>query len=646
MTEILFARKTDVDSLIISIAAANGAVRFDVAQTLTGPQQTQALANVAGAPLASPAFTGTVSVTSTAQIIVGNATAVNLSAGLTPSLQNHSLANTAIASFRWSNDAGGSQLVNAKSRGATVGTHTAVQSGDTLANNQYYASDGTGFILAGAIRCEADAAPATNSMFGRILFLTNQGTTAVTEAMRVTSTGGVNIGAFSADPGQGNLRVQNTVTIANTTVSNGASIISASKNWTGVSATNLMATFTAYNDQSRFVIQRANGTAASTTATIAGDLIGQLGFRGYFVTGGPGFSNTQATIAATAIDTYTSTTQGTQLDVFTTASGTTTLANVVRFQGSGGVSIGSGVVATDPGQGSLLVQNTITVNNTASTTAINVVDINKDWSSGLATNILAAYTAYGDVARFAIRQSGGTRASQSAISAGTIGVLTFRGWDTAQFATSGQIAAVATETFSTSAHGTELRFSVIPSTTTALVEGMRLQNSTGLSIGSTAVATDPGAGNLLVQNFINSGGYTRVVSNFSVTSSAALVNVTGLSVTLIAGKTYSFQAKLYFTSNAAGGVQAAVGGTVTPSSIAYTGYTITGSNTIVGFQPANILGTAVGTITATTLGLIDISGTIVVTTGGTLTIQFAQNVSNAAASTVLAGSWFKVWQVT
>lgn len=372
MTEILFARKTDVDSLIISIAAANGAVRYDIAQSLTAPQQAQALANLGG--VSTITLTG---------------------------------------------------VVTGSGAGGTIAT------------------------------------------------------------------------AFAPSP-----VFTGTLSVTSTTVSNGASIISASKNWTGVSPTNLMATFTAYNDQSRFVIQRANGTAASTTATIAGDLIGQLGFRGYFVTGGPGFSNTQATIAATAIDTYTSTTQGTQLDVFTTASGTTTLANVVRFQGSGGVSIGSGVVATDPG-----------------------------------------------------------------------------------------------------------------------------------------------AGNLLVQNFLNTGGHLRVTTDLGKANSVTLSAITGLSATLVAGKTYSFIGTLYTVSNVAGGIQLSLSTSTATITNLVCEAQVTDGAAIKQQTRQSTLSTIVN-FTAITAARIDINGTITVNAAGTFALSFAQNVSNAGNTTVLQGSWMKIWLVT
>src|SRR5262249_7630642 len=141
------------------------------------------------------------------------------------------------------------------------------------------------------------------------------------------------------------------------------------------------------------------------------------------------------------------------------------------------------------------------------------------------------------------------------------------------------------------------------------------------------------------------GGDSRVTSDFSVTSSTTLTNVTGLTVTVVAGKTYSFVATLFTTSNVAGGVQAAIAGTATATAIIYEGETTAGA--AIGAQTrASALATAVGAITAVTAARIDIMGTITVNAGGTLTVQFAQNASNGTASVVKQGSTFRVWQIT
>lgn len=137
-------------------------------------------------------------------------------------------------------------------------------------------------------------------------------------------------------------------------------------------------------------------------------------------------------------------------------------------------------------------------------------------------------------------------------------------------------------------------------------------------------------------------GQSQTTTNFTATSNTTLADITGLSIPVTSGKTYSFKAYLPTTSNIAGGVKAAIGGTATATSIVYDA-TITDAGAIVQPTRASALGTGMGA-TAVTNALIEINGTIVVNAGGTLTVQLAQNVSNASASSVLAGSTFIVEQ--
>ena len=139
------------------------------------------------------------------------------------------------------------------------------------------------------------------------------------------------------------------------------------------------------------------------------------------------------------------------------------------------------------------------------------------------------------------------------------------------------------------------------------------------------------------------GGESRTAAQFDKTSSTALANVPGLSVSVTSGKTYYFTATLYTVSDSAGGVKAAIAGTATATTIIYEGQT-TNSGTISGQTRVTSLGSAVGAVTSVTAGRIDISGTITANAGGTLTVQFAQNVSDGTPSSVLVGSTFNVME--
>ena len=134
-----------------------------------------------------------------------------------------------------------------------------------------------------------------------------------------------------------------------------------------------------------------------------------------------------------------------------------------------------------------------------------------------------------------------------------------------------------------------------------------------------------------------------VTTQFDKTSDITLANITGLTHNVVASERYTFEAILYTTSNASGGVKAAIGGTATATDIVYEAITIEGTS-ISAHTRATALATAVGGVTAVTAAYIRITGTITINAAGTLTCQFAQNASFGTASSVLVGSEFKIWR--
>jgi len=135
----------------------------------------------------------------------------------------------------------------------------------------------------------------------------------------------------------------------------------------------------------------------------------------------------------------------------------------------------------------------------------------------------------------------------------------------------------------------------------------------------------------------------RLGTSATRTTDVTLSNVTGFSANLLNGATYTFEAKLYTTSNVAGGVNYAIGGTATASSIVYEGLTTDAGLTTQSRGTA--MAASVGNVTAVTAAYTVITGTIVCSATGSLTLQFAQNASNAATSTILAGSTFIVTRI-
>lgn len=130
-----------------------------------------------------------------------------------------------------------------------------------------------------------------------------------------------------------------------------------------------------------------------------------------------------------------------------------------------------------------------------------------------------------------------------------------------------------------------------------------------------------------------------VFTQFDSTLDTTLSDIPDLVNNVESSRSYGFEVTLFTTSNVAAGVKFSMGGTATPNFIIYEAR-VEDSAVFSAQTRATALGTTVGAATAVTAAFIRISGTIDVTTGGTLTVQTAQNVSNAAASSILVGSRF------
>lgn len=122
---------------------------------------------------------------------------------------------------------------------------------------------------------------------------------------------------------------------------------------------------------------------------------------------------------------------------------------------------------------------------------------------------------------------------------------------------------------------------------------------------------------------------SRVSSQFDKTNET-LANITGLTANVAASGTYRFEATLYTTSDVAGGIKVAIGGTATATAIIYEGLTTDAGLTTQ--SRTTTLGNAVGAVTAVTAGYVKITGTITVNGAGTLTVQSARNAANGTTS--------------
>lgn len=151
---------------------------------------------------------------------------------------------------------------------------------------------------------------------------------------------------------------------------------------------------------------------------------------------------------------------------------------------------------------------------------------------------------------------------------------------------------------------------------------------------------------ILQDGFFSYPGYKRTTADFSKTSDTTLANITGLSVNVRSGRTYAVKVKGIYTADVAGGVKLAIAGTATASFVNLEGYMVdNGGNALASAVRITALGTA-HTFTGITDGYEILEGVITASASGTLTVQFAQNVSNATPSTVLQGATWEVVDIT
>lgn len=141
---------------------------------------------------------------------------------------------------------------------------------------------------------------------------------------------------------------------------------------------------------------------------------------------------------------------------------------------------------------------------------------------------------------------------------------------------------------------------------------------------------------------ITSAGTVRATMAQTANANATYASITGLTLTVVPGN-YKFQAMLPSTVAAgAGGIKYSFlyTGTVLSSMQAtgrgYTASAVAVQNTTSTTGSADIFTQAAVVI------FTELTGSFVVTTGGTITVQMAQNTSDASNSVALVGGTFQV----
>jgi hypothetical protein len=110
--------------------------------------------------------------------------------------------NSTAQIFGNQNNAEGAYLFFGKSRGTSVGSVTAVQSGDNLGIVYFWGADGTSHVPAALIKAEVDGTPGANDMPGRIVLSTTpDGSASPVERMRIDATGRTTLTGSSTTSG-------------------------------------------------------------------------------------------------------------------------------------------------------------------------------------------------------------------------------------------------------------------------------------------------------------------------------------------------------------------------------------------------------------------------------------------------------------
>lgn len=150
------------------------------------------------------------------------------------------------------------------------------------------------------------------------------------------------------------------------------------------------------------------------------------------------------------------------------------------------------------------------------------------------------------------------------------------------------------------------------------------------------------------QNTVEMPAIVRVSSQFDKTADATPANITGLSVDLTAGRTYIFEAHIYMTADATGGINLSIGGTATATNLRAVGQTFdldSAAGTIRDIRQGIAITSTMADIFGYATFYTRITGTITVNAAGTLTLRFSQQ-SSSGTSSVLVGSSLRVTPVT
>jgi hypothetical protein len=139
-------------------------------------------------------FTQAMTLDASGRLLIGGTSAV-----ANGSIDISNTGGDLLSLTRFTNGSGATAMYFNKSRGATVGTNTIVQSGDSIGAIYFRGANGTGYSEAAYIQAVVDGTPgASADMPGRLVFATSaDGSATPTERLRIDSSGNVLVGTTS-----------------------------------------------------------------------------------------------------------------------------------------------------------------------------------------------------------------------------------------------------------------------------------------------------------------------------------------------------------------------------------------------------------------------------------------------------------------
>lgn len=172
-----------------------------------------------------------------------------------------------------------------------------------------------------------------------------------------------------------------------------------------------------------------------------------------------------------------------------------------------------------------------------------------------------------------------------------------------------------------------------------------ITSATITTLTSTTVNATTGAFGTITPTAINATSIVRQSADVTATTNVTLANLTGLSQTVVAG-TYAYKVSLKCLSTVNGGTKVAFKYTTTAltslqnAALVFTAAAVAQSRVTSTADQASLVAASVANTQ------IEMSGTMVVSTGGTVAVQGAQNASHADTTTYYAGSTFELVRIS